>query len=340
MKKITVNMVSESEISVQGHGVHTAYEEMAAALEKRSDVELIRGEFGRQVSCDIVHLHTVGPRTYKKLFQRNVKKVISAHIVPGSLVGSLVGANLWKGLASLYLRWFYNRADLLIAVSSATSRELKSMGVKAPIKVIDNAIDTSGYRRRDLGKRSKVRRQLGIPDDAFLVMGAGQVQPRKRVDRFVAAATALPDVEFMWVGGMPFGKAAASYKSMQAMMDTAPGNMHFPGIVPLEMMPDYYWAADVFWLPSQQETFGLVVVEAAASGLPIVLRDIPDYDDTFSGFVEMADDSRDISVIEKLSKDRALYSAGKRRAAQLAKKYDSQRATDVLVEEYRRLLEA
>ena len=65
-QKLRVNMVSESEISVQGHGVHTAYEEMVSSLRKRSDVELITGEFGRQVDCDIVHLHTVGPRLWKK----------------------------------------------------------------------------------------------------------------------------------------------------------------------------------------------------------------------------------------------------------------------------------
>lgn len=45
-KKLRVNIVSESEISVQGHGVHTAYEEMASSLEQLKDVEVIRGHFG------------------------------------------------------------------------------------------------------------------------------------------------------------------------------------------------------------------------------------------------------------------------------------------------------
>lgn len=331
-------MVSESDVSIQGHGVHTAYVEMVRALRGRPDIELISGEFGRQVPCDIVHLHTVGPRTYKKLFQKNVKKVISAHVVPNSFVGSLVGAKLWKGLATLYLRWFYNRGDLLIAVSPATAAELESMKVRTPIKVIENSIDTAKYQPKDMKKRAEIRRQLGIAEDAFVVIGAGQVQPRKRVDRFKEAAIALPGIEFVWVGGMPFGKVAADHKAMQSMMDNTPVNMHFPGIVPLENMPDYYWAADAFWLPSQQETFGLVVIEAAASGLPIILRRIPDYDDTFAAFALMVDDDTDIATIEQLQRDKALYTAYSDKARQLADKYDSRRATDLLVQQYRQLL--
>lgn len=340
MRKIRINIVSESDISVQGHGVHTAYVEMVQALRARSDIELTAGEFDRQVPCDIVHLHTVGPKTYKKLFQKNVKKVVSAHVVPNSFVGSLVGAKLWKGVATWYLRWFYNKADLLIAVSPSTAEELKKMKVRTAIVVIENSIDTSKYHPKNLEKRAEIRRQLGIAEDAFVVIGAGQVQPRKRVDRFSAAAMALPEVEFVWMGGMPFGKIAADHKTMQAMMDAAPKNMHFPGIVPLEDMPHYYWAADIFWLPSQQETFGLVVIEAAASGLPIVLRKISDYDDTFAKFALMTDDAVDVAAIEELSRDRVLYEAYKEKAKELAKKYDSQRATDILIEQYQKLLHA
>lgn len=77
-QKLRINIVSESEISVQGHGVHTAYQEMVDALRVRKDIDLITGEFGRLVDCDIVHIHTVGTRTWRKLFQKGPKKVVSA----------------------------------------------------------------------------------------------------------------------------------------------------------------------------------------------------------------------------------------------------------------------
>lgn len=336
-KKIRVNVVSESDISVQGHGVHTAYEEMAAALEKRNDVTVIRGEFGRTVDCDIVHLHTLGARTWRKLFQANTKKVVSAHVVPDSFVGSLILAKYWLFLAKWYMRWFYNRADLVLAVSEEAKNDLRQLGVRAPIEVLYNFIDTAKYKA-PATPRTKVRKQLGVPADAFVVIGAGQVQPRKRVDSFFHAAQMLPDVHFIWVGGIPFGKVAASNHEMTKMMQSAPPNVHFPGIVELKDMVSYYHCADTFWLPSEQETFGLVVVEAASAGLPIILRDIPDYDDTFGDDAIRGDDAAAVLAIKKLRDDTGFYEGQKNKAAQIAKRFDSTSAAAKLVKLYRQLV--
>lgn len=336
-KKIRVNVVSESDISVQGHGVHTAYEEMAAALEGRDDVTVIRGEFGRTVDCDIVHLHTLGARTWRKLFQPYAKKVVSAHVVPDSFVGSLILAKYWLFLAKWYMRWFYNHADLVLAVSEEAKSDLRQLGVRAPIKVLYNFIDTAKYQT-PTASRSEMRQKLGIPADAFVVIGAGQVQPRKRVDSFFYAAQALPDVHFIWVGGIPFGKVAASNHEMMKMMQSAPANVHFPGIVELKEMVSYYHSADAFWLPSEQETFGLVVVEAASAGLPIILRDIPDYDDTFGDDAVRGDDDVAVATIKKLRSDPRYYERQKAKAAQVAKRFDSTNAAAKLVKLYRQLV--
>ncbi|HEX8390151.1 MAG TPA: hypothetical protein VF597_01915, partial [Candidatus Saccharimonadales bacterium] len=114
MKQLKVSVVSESEFSVQGHGVHTAYVELTNALKKLSDVEVVVNQRG---PADITHLHTVGIYALRRLLWDKNKKVVSAHILPASLVGSLVGAKVWLPLAKAYLRWFYNKADLVFAVS-------------------------------------------------------------------------------------------------------------------------------------------------------------------------------------------------------------------------------
>ncbi|MGK2896120.1 MAG: glycosyltransferase, partial [Candidatus Saccharimonadales bacterium] len=155
MKKIRVNIVSESEMTVQGHGVHTAYEEMARALEARSDIEVIRNDFDGRVECDVIHFHTVGLRTFKKLWQKGPVKVVSAHVVPDSFVGSLVGARFWKPIAASYLKWFYGKADILLAVSVATADELRRLGVKTPIRVLHNSIDIGRYRKPSEDARTR-----------------------------------------------------------------------------------------------------------------------------------------------------------------------------------------
>jgi 1,2-diacylglycerol-3-alpha-glucose alpha-1,2-galactosyltransferase len=338
MKKIRINIVSESEISVQGHGVHTAYEEMCRSLEARDDVEVIRGQFGKKIDCDIIHIHTVGPHMYKKLAQKGPKKVITAHLVPDSFVGSLLFARAWKPLAKGYLKWFYDRADYLLPVSDETARDLQKMKVKAPSEVMYNSIDTSRYKKAPRS-REAVREELGIAKGAFVVIGAGQVQPRKRVSDMLAVAKKMPDVRFVWVGGMPFGGLAADNAKMKRMMENAPANVKFAGIVPLEDIGSYYHAADAFWLPSIQETFGLVVVEAAASGLPIILRDIPDYDATFGNdALKPATQQEYIETIDRLKDDKAFYKKWQVGAQRIAQRFDSKEAAERLVQIYRDLL--
>ena len=334
---VRVNMVSESDISIKGHGVHTAYIETVRALQALPDVSVVTNEFHRLVDCDVIHLHTIGLLAWRKLLQRGPKKVVSAHVVPDSFVGSLVGAKYWRFLAVWYLRIFYNRADVVLAVSDEAKRDLVAIGVRRPIEVLHNFIDCEQYREARIG-RSVVRERLMIPADAFVVVGAGQVQPRKRIDWFIEAAKKLPDVHFVWVGGMPFGKAAAESTAMQRMMDGAPENVHFPGVVSLSDMSSYYHAADVFCLPSDQETFGLVVVEAAAAGLPVILRDIPDYAETFASDAVMIHEGELATTVTRLRSDKKLYEREVARARRIADRFDSRTAVKRLVAIYRQLI--
>ncbi|HEV7952314.1 MAG TPA: glycosyltransferase [Candidatus Saccharimonadales bacterium] len=336
-KKISVNVVSESDISVQGHGVHTAYVEMISALKKYTDLNVIVGNINEYFDVDIIHFHTIGPRTWRKLLQKGPRKVMSAHIVPDSLVGSLILARYWKFLAVWYMRWFYNRADVLLAVSEEARRDLVQLGVTVPIEIFYNFIDKDEYKTARL-PRNKIRAKLNIPDDAFVVIGAGQVQPRKRVDCFFDAAEKMPDVHFIWAGGMPFGRIAADSAHMKRMMESSPENVHFAGMIPLADMVSYYKAADLFWLPSEQETFGLVVVEAAAAGLPVMVRDIADYDDTFGNDAARCDDVTQLAMLEKFRDDAGYYDQQKQKAMLIAERFDSSQAAAKLVEIYRQLI--
>jgi len=339
MKKIRINMVSESDISVQGHGVHTAYDEMASALEKRDDVELIRGKFGEQLDVDIVHMHTIGNRTWKKLRQKGPKKVVSAHIVPASLVGSIILADYWLPLAKRYMRWYYNRADKVLAVSGTVADVLHNdLDVpKEKIEVFYNTIDMSRYEFTDKQK-ADARKKLKLKKDEFMVLGIGQVQPRKRLDIFVKMAKELPDVTFVWVGGIPFKQLGADYNAMQKLMASAPKNLRLPGIVPHDQVADYLAAADVFCLPAEQENHPMCVLEAAGASLPIVLRDIPEYDDTFAHDAIRCKDDGFSAAIEKLHKNSSEYTKWQKKAGIIAKRFDSSAAAARLVKLYKQLI--
>lgn len=332
-------MVSESDISVQGHGVHTAYVEMTEALRKRCDVRVITGEFGRQIDCDIVHLHTIGTSTWLKLRQKRPAKVISAHIVPASFIGSIILAKYWRFAARWYMSFIYNKADKVLAVSNMVAESLKNeLGVPASkIEVLYNSIDMSEFTP-SAKKRSQARRRLDLDKSQLVVIGNGQVQPRKRINTFIAMAEAHPEVQFIWIGGIPFKQLGADYRSMCRLMDSAPSNLQFTGVIPREEVSTYYDAADIFCLPAEQENHPMCVLEAAGSELPIILRDIPEYNDTFAGDALMCRSDKDfINAVETLKSTKARRD-WRKRSQKIRDRFDSEAMMDRVVEIYKGLL--
>jgi len=332
-------MVSESDITVQGHGVHTAYDEMASALEKRDDVILTRGEFGKKIDCDIIHLHTIGNSVWSKLFQKGPKKVVSAHIIPASLVGSIILAKYWSPLAKVYMKWFYNKADKVLAVSGTVAKVLHDE-LKVPQEKIEtfyNTIDMQTYIATD-AEKAAARKELELKEGEIMILGNGQVQPRKRLDVFVKMAKELPEVKFIWIGGIPFKMLGADYAHMQKLMDTVPENMMITGVIPHSEVRKYFIAADIFCLPAEQENHPMCVLEAASAGLPIVLRDIVEYDDTFKHDAIRCGDEDFLDAFKKLINDKDFYKQQCEKTKLIASRFDSKVAAERLVILYRQLL--
>ena len=334
-KKLIVDMISESEFTVQGHGVHTAYKEITDALRKRKDIDI---EVNSKRPSDIIHIQTMGLYSFRHLIRKGGKKVVSAHIVPDSFIGSIKGAKYWKPLGRMWLKFFYKKADLFLACSGMVADELIN-DMKVPkTKVLYNTIDMSRYRH-SAAEKKLARKKLDLKDNDFVVMGNGQVQPRKRLDILIKAAKKMPDVKFFWVGGIPFKNLGADYHAMQNMIKSAPDNLTVTGVIPLEAVKDYYVAADLFVLPAMQENHPMCVLEAAGAGLPIILRDIPQYDDTFKGDAVMAKtDDEFLDLIDLLRKDKKAYSKACLGAGKIAKRFDSSAGAERLVEFYRSLI--
>lgn len=339
MKKLVINLVSESEFTVQGHGVHTAYLEMRHILESQPDVKLLVNDKPKSTT-DITHIHTFGFFSLRRLLSRKGGlKVVSAHVVPDSLVGSIVGARAWMHAFKYYLRWFYNRANLVIAVSPYTEKELLRLGVKRPIVVLSNSIDTDQYKNTQAEKR-RCRRELGLSDDKFVIIGNGQIQPRKKFDTFINIAGKLPDVQFIWIGGIPFKAAGAGYAKLSHQMKHAPDNVLITDVISLERARLYMKTGDLMFMPSTQETFGLAIIEGAACGMPVIVRNIHDYDATFGDLVTRSDEKDFAELIRRFMVDDNLYADGQRKSKQLAEKYDSQTIGKQLMKLYRQELSA
>ncbi len=169
-------------------------------------------------------------------------------------------------------------SDSLIAANPAERADLIWRQHTATDKVctVPPGVDLDLFYPRD---RSDARRRLGLEADAQIVLFVGRVDPIKGIDTLLhavrhlrASSEPLPTVVF--VGGeldeqgQPTGALAAIANDAAAL--GVADRFQFVGSQPQDRLPLFYAAADVVAVPSRYESFGLVAVEAMASGTPVV----------------------------------------------------------------------
>lgn len=137
--------------------------------------------------------------------------------------------------------------------------------IPAPIHVIPNGVDLERFRPADATARAAVRSDLGLPDDRLVVVFIGHEFERKGLPVALAALTYAPGAILLIVGGTA---EMIRHASAQAERLGVAEQVRFAGAHP-DPVP-YLQAADAFVLPSAYESYGLVVMEALAAGIPAV----------------------------------------------------------------------
>jgi len=329
--KMKINILSIAE-KYPGQGVYSATKDHKFILKKYGNHEIYENKiFG---NYDILHAHTVNLKTFfSLLFNKNKSfKIFTAHIVPNSLKGSLKYSFIWLPFFRLYLKLMYNLSDKILAVSEETKQELiNDLGInEEKIQIFRNFVRKDMFFTNPESKnklKKELRDKYGYSQDDFIVIGSGQIQPRKGVQDFYEIAKKNKDMKFIWVGGMPFKNATEGYEKMNKILKNSPNNLKFTGTIDREYMIDYYRLADVFFLPSIHETFGLVVIEAAGSGLPIILRNLEVYKKIFSPHYLSGNNNEDFgNILNNLKNDKNLYNSYKDESYELFSKYDDEMA--------------
>ncbi|PJF48311.1 MAG: glycosyltransferase family 1 protein [Chloroflexi bacterium] len=159
-----------------------------------------------------------------------------------------------------YLRWVHNQADLNLCPSSVTLEALARQGY-CRLKVWGRGVDTALFNPDKRSAAWRVRLTCGQPERPLLLF-VGRLSHEKRVHWIYRALQALPDVRLAIVGDGP-ARAA-----LQRLFFDAP--VVFTGVLRGEDLAAAYASADLFVFPAANETLGNVVLEAMASGLPVV----------------------------------------------------------------------
>jgi glycosyltransferase involved in cell wall biosynthesis len=235
-----------------------------------------------------------------------------------------------------------------IACAEAVKHELTGRSVDpAIVDVVHGFISTSPDAGQSAAARPRVRDELRIPQDAFVVGGSGYVSWRKAPDVFLALARTVArrrpsaPIHFVWVGAMS-GHISASDLEHDARRLGIETRIHFIGSRPNPL--DYFAAFDVFALVSREDPFPLVCLEVASLGIPIVCFDgaggAKEFVEQDCGFVlpyqdveHMADA---ILTLQQCEEHRATL--GRRAAEKVRLRHDINRAAPQIVDIVERLM--
>ncbi len=180
-----------------------------------------------------------------------------------------------RTLAQPLVKTMVQHADACLAVGTRSREYLVDLGAQ-PRKVFTaiSTVDVALFQRVSAEwrpRRRELRDRFGIQAER-VVLYVGQFIERKGLrcllDAFEHLVAAQPDTALVLVGYGPLEQELREIVTSRALTD-----VHFIGHVEVGEMPRMYAMADVFVLPSFEETWGLVVNEAMACGLPVIVSD-------------------------------------------------------------------
>lgn len=214
---------------------------------------------------DVVHIHEpltpmLGPMV-----------LLNSHAPTIATFHAFRDSNAWYTAFRPYMSFLLTKVDVRIAVSEP-AKEMVSQYFDGEYRVIPNGIDTTQFSP-DHEPIPHMQRGDGGPRLLFV----GRYEESRKGFKYLLRAMPLirqqfPNARLTVVGmGRPekFDDVISKYGIW---------GVDFVGMVPAEQLPRYYASCDIFCAPSiERESFGIVLLEAMASGKPVVASDIPGY---------------------------------------------------------------
>lgn len=143
---------------------------------------------------------------------------------------------------------------------------------RTKISVVPNDIEVARFRHGP--DRATARMELGVPVSAPVVLFVHRLSPRKGAHHILPAAervrASIPDVVFLVVGTGPLHEPLRQEIAATGLA----GQVRLVGAVPNRQIATHYAAADVLFMPSDEEGFPRVLLEAQAAGVPFVASDV------------------------------------------------------------------
>ena len=229
---------------------------------------------------DVIHVATPGPIGLCGLAAAKIlglPLVGSYHTELGPYALHLTRDALIAETTGAFVDWFYRQCDLVLAPTRLVADALGARGLSGRVGVWGRSIDAHRFHP---GRRSQGRRGELLDGGDTLLVSVGRVSREKRLDVLLDAFALLRretrGVRLVIAGDGP---------ARSDLEISAPEGVRFIGELHGDALAELYACADAFCFPSTTDTYGQVLLEAAASGLPAVAA-------RAGGSTELVDDRR------------------------------------------------
>ncbi len=217
----------------------------------------------KEFAPDLIHLatpFTIGLCGLKLAKKMSIPCIASYHTdFPGYLNYYRLG--VLKRLSWQYIKWFHNQCSSNFCPSSESQKALKVNGINK-VKIWGNGVDSELFnpKKFNLTLRSKY-----VPEDKIAFLYVGRLAPEKNLNMllksFKQVNASYPEAHLVITGDGP---------SYNYLKKEAPQGVSFTGYLLGNDLAEIYASCDVFVFPSATETYGLVILEAMASELPVI----------------------------------------------------------------------
>lgn len=256
-------------------------------------------EYVEKRQYDIIHTHYWdGGFVGLKLKERfGVKMVHTSHSLGVLKAKALGDFEPYKERIALE-KEIYGKSDVIIATTKIEKNDIATLyGIdESKIYVIPIGVDTTFYK--PMGDKGKLKKDLNLPQIP-LVFALARLDPRKGLDLLIKS---VPYIKRHYNGDflvlISTGTGAKEEKKEMNKLLTLIRELNvekeikiIPAIEPIDLVPKYYSAADVFVLPSPYEPFGIVMLEAMACKAPMVAT-------KFGGPAEVIQDGYDGFLVD------------------------------------------
>ncbi|MGJ3241068.1 MAG: glycosyltransferase family 4 protein [Anaerolineae bacterium] len=244
-----------------------------------------------------------------------------------------INLGFMEGIADFMTRVIFNWGDYTLAPSKQIQQDMIQLGIK-DVGLWKRGVDAERFHPNYYDEATRHRLSAGATD-APLLLYVGRLSREKQIQDLRPLMDAMPHARLAIVGDGPYRDELETI--------FAGTNTVFTGYMKGETLSKAYASSDIFVFPSAMETFGLVVVEAMAAGLPVVasrVGGIPDVvEEGYNGYTfEVGDTQAIIEAVESISVTRQRMAQMGRNGRTFAETQTWDHMMDEVIGHYQRLI--